>query len=218
MEPGCAGRRRRNDVIFRGGGSPNFQDKGQEGWSFQDDLTFTGWLDHTLKMGIKYKAVEVRAQERNFHNQQFYYDINESTTAPFLVQFGAPLAGVGDGSVVSRNRQFGIYIQDDWDVTDRLQLNLGVRWDYEETPSHEDYVTPAEVVAALEGSEAINNPASGINIYDYISTGNNRKPDRNNWAPRLGFVRPERRPAPRACSAARAVPTTATCLTTCRTR
>lgn len=177
----------RNDVIFRGGGSPNFQDKGQEGWSFQDDLTFTGWLDHTVKMGIKYKAVEVRAQERNFHNPQFYYDINESTTAPFLVQFGAPLAGVGDGSVVSRNRQFGIYIQDDWDVTDRLQLNLGVRWDYEETPSHEDYVTPAEVVAALEGSEAINNPASGINIYDYISTGNNRKPDRNNWAPRLGF-------------------------------
>src|SRR5690606_17908949 len=154
---------------------------------FQNDLTFTGWIGHTLKMGVKFKSVEVSAQERNFLNPQFYYDINESTSVPFLVSFAAPLAGVGDGSVTSRNRQFGIYIQDDWDVTERLQLNLGVRWDYEETPSHEDYVTPAAVVAALEGSEAINNPASGIDIRDYISTGSNRKADRNNWAPRLGF-------------------------------
>src|SRR5690606_33068883 len=106
---------------------------------------------------------------------------------PYLVSFGAPLAGVGDGSVTSRNRQFGIYIQDDWDVTERLQLNLGVRWDYEQTPSHEDYVTPDAVVAALEASEAINAPGSGIDIRDYISTGSNRKPDRDNWAPRLGF-------------------------------
>ncbi|MEL1266213.1 TonB-dependent receptor [Pseudoxanthomonas putridarboris] len=177
----------RNDVIFRGGGSANFQNKGQEGWSIQDDLTFTGWDSHTLKMGVKYKVVTVDAEERNFYNPQFYYDIHESTTQPFLVQFGAPLDGVGDGSASSRNKQFGIYVQDDWEVNDKLTLNLGVRWDYEETPSYEDYVTPADIVAALQGSTAINNPNSGINVNDYISTGGNRKADKNNWAPRVGF-------------------------------
>lgn len=29
------------------------------------------------------------------------------------------------------NRLFGVYLQDDWKVTPRLALNLGVRWDYE---------------------------------------------------------------------------------------
>src|SRR5690606_29060679 len=69
---------------------------------------------------------------------------------------------------------------------DHLMLNLGIRWDVEETPSYEDYVTPAEVVAALQASNA-NLPGSSVDINDYISTGSNRDPDTDNWAPRLGF-------------------------------
>lgn len=177
----------RNDLIFRGGGSANYQNKGQKGYSFQDDLTFNGWEGHTIKTGLKYKTVTVDAQERNFYNPQFYYDINESTSVPFLVQFGSPLGGIGDGSVESRNKQFGIYVQDDWEVNEKLTFNFGVRWDYEATPSYEDYVTPEDVVAALEGSAALNSPNTGYDIHDYISTGGNRKGDKNNWAPRLGF-------------------------------
>ena len=30
----------------------------------------------------------------------------------------------------SRSNMYGLYVQDDWRVTDRLTLNLGVRWDY----------------------------------------------------------------------------------------
>jgi outer membrane receptor protein involved in Fe transport len=32
-----------------------------------------------------------------------------------------------------KNNQFGLYIQDDWALTKQLELNLGVRWDYEST-------------------------------------------------------------------------------------
>ena len=49
----------------------------------------------------------------------------------------------------SDNRQYGIYIQDDWEATEKLMLNLGVRYDYEETPSYLDFVTPADVIAGL---------------------------------------------------------------------
>lgn len=174
------------DVIGRSGGSDNYQDKGQEGWLLQNDLTFTGWAGHTVKVGVKYKEIELRTLEQNRYNPQFYYDINESLVVPVHVEFGAPVAGLGDGTVSSDNRQLGIYLQDDWEVNERLTLNLGVRWDVEQTPSYEDYVTPPEVVAALEASNT-NQPGTGIDIADFISNGRNRGRDTDNIAPRLGF-------------------------------
>src|SRR5690606_40294719 len=72
--------------------------------------------------------------EQNKYNPVFYYDIRESLEVPVHVEFGAPVAGFGNGTASSRNKQFGIYIQDDWEVNEHLTLNLGVRWDYEETP------------------------------------------------------------------------------------
>lgn len=174
------------DTIARSGGSDNYQNKGQKGWSLQDDLTFSGWENHTVKMGIKYKQVDLKTLEQNAYNPQFYYDIRESLTNPTHVEFGAPVAGFGNGTVESKNKQFGVYIQDDWVVNEHLTVNVGVRWDYEKTPSYEDYVTPGAVVSALQASNA-NLPGSGININDYISTGGNRKADKNNWAPRVGF-------------------------------
>jgi len=174
------------ETIARRGGGENFQDKGQKGIAFQNDLTFNGWDGHIVKMGIKYKVITMDTAEQRQFNPQFFYDIHESLVVPTHVDLGAPISGLGDGTVTSRNKQFGIYVQDDWEVNDKLMLNLGIRWDYESTPSHEDFVTPADVVAALEASNT-NQPSSGIDINDYVSTGSNRKADKDNWAPRLGF-------------------------------
>ncbi|MFC3549662.1 TonB-dependent receptor domain-containing protein [Lysobacter cavernae] len=176
-----------NDVIIRRGAGSDFQDKGQEGWGFQDDLTFTGWQGHTLKMGMKYKDVKVSAAERQPYYPQFTYNINGSLTQPIHVKFGTALPGVGDGSAESANKQYGFYVQDDWEVNDRLIVNLGLRYDYEESPTYLDYTTPADVAAALRSSTALNNPGSGVNVENYISTGNNRKSFKDGWQPRVGF-------------------------------
>ncbi|MDH5821645.1 TonB-dependent receptor [Luteimonas sp. RD2P54] len=173
--------------VLNAGGSPNSQDKGQEGWGFQNDLTFFGWEGHTLKMGVKYKDVEVNAIERHFSNPMFYYDIGTSTEQPYRVEFGTGIPGTSEGFTTSSNKQFGIYIQDDWEVNEHLILNLGVRWDYEETPTYEDYVTPANVAAALRAWPNLQGPNVDYDIEDYISDGSNRDAFDGAWQPRVGF-------------------------------
>ena len=186
--------------IFRiGAGNGGLQDKGQKGWSFQNDTTFFGWQGHALKFGVKYKQVDLDATEQQPYNPQFYYDINQYVAGnqlPYFLRFGSPAGGTGGGAATSKTKQFGIYVQDDWEVNDRLTLNLGVRWDYEKTPSYLDFVTAQDTLAAL-ASQDPNGPAGqtyaqtlalgGINIGDYISTGSNRKPFKGAIQPRLGF-------------------------------
>lgn len=188
--PDAAGR----GTLLNLGGGPDFQNKGQKGWSFQNDLTFFGVEGHTIKMGVKYKDVQIDSFEQQPYNAQFDVDYLANLAAgngsvasfiPNRVNFGAPLPGVGDRNISSNNRQFGIYIQDDWEVNERLTLNLGLRWDYEETPAYESYVTRPDLVAALRNWSNLDN--ADYNIEDYISNGSNRSSFKGAWQPRLGF-------------------------------
>ena len=101
-----------------------------------------------------------------------------------------------------RDKQYSAYVQDNWDVNPKLQINLGLRWDREEVPAYLNYVTPQcsrgdqqallyrNLAAAMHHDGdlrpvlATDAPgAPGININDYISNGQNRKA-RNNFSPR----------------------------------
>ena len=172
-------------TILSAGAGPNNQDKGQEGWSIQDDLTFTGWEGHTVKMGFKYKQVDVNAIERHYANPQFSYDIGVSTSQPYRVEFATGDAGTTEGFTTSSNKQFGIYIQDDWEVNEHLTLNYGLRWDYETTPAYEDFVTPAALAGNIRNHPNFQN--ADWNPDDYISTGGNRDAFKGAWQPRVGF-------------------------------
>jgi outer membrane receptor protein involved in Fe transport len=190
-----------NTTILQTGNSPLAQqNKGQKGPALQDDLTFNDFEwhgDHVIKMGVKYKAVKLTAQDAGDSNALYSYAVTSSGTEaiPYKVQFGSPTPGLSPVAK-SSDKQFGTYIQDDWAVNDHLTLNLGVRWDYEKTPSYLNYVTPANVIAAFNSQDP-NAPAGqtyaqtlakgGVNINDYISTGNNRKAPKNEWQPRFGF-------------------------------
>jgi TonB dependent receptor/Carboxypeptidase regulatory-like domain len=100
------------------------------------------------------------------------------------------------------NNQIGLYIQDDWALSKQLELNLGLRYDLESNMLNNDYVTPADRVTALKGPDGrtiagITAPAGqtyaqslargGVNIDEFISTGNSRKTFKGALAPRLGF-------------------------------
>jgi outer membrane receptor protein involved in Fe transport len=183
-------------TVLNYGGGRDFQDKGQKGWSLQDDFTWFGLENHTMKAGFKYKSVEINAFEQQPYNPQYQIDLDEQLAlgrdstneyVPYQVQFGALVPGAATRNITTDAKQFGIYFQDDWQVTEKLLLNLGLRWDYEQNPAWEDYVTPIGIANALRAWPNIHQPGVGYNIEDYISNGSNRDAFKDAWQPRLGF-------------------------------
>ncbi|ESQ84636.1 hypothetical protein AEAC466_06175 [Asticcacaulis sp. AC466] len=180
----------------------------QKGFTLQDDLTFANleaYGNHTLKIGVSYGSIDLFTQDGSSDksNATYYYAVTASgvSATPYLVQYPNIVPGYTNTSVSTTDKQFSAYIQDDWQVNDRLEINLGLRWDHEEVPAYLNYVTPSDVVAGINSLypgttltykqvlalQISNKPgAPGINLDNYISTGSNRKAP-NNFAPRLGF-------------------------------
>lgn len=205
------------DVIFVGG-SPDAQRRRQKGPYISEELTYTGLKQHVLKAGLKVKAMKYELSGTAFSVDTVetvidsvtglpYYDgtnclgttiINNGTTSDQCnIRRAAPGA-----TAAFDNTQIGLYIQDDWQLTRKLELNLGLRYDYETNMLNNDYTTPADRVAALFAPDTRNiggivaaTPGQtyaqslalgGVDISQYISTGNSRKVYKGAIAPRLG--------------------------------
>jgi len=187
--PGAILENPQGGVLLNVGGGRAYQNKGQHGEGLQEDFTLTSleWMgSHVAKFGTKFKWVTLDTQELQPFNPQYHYDLGYSASVPYRVEFGYALNGVGNGTATSKDFQVGVYGQDDWEITRKLTVNAGLRWDYEEIPSYLDYVTPPDVVAALRGWANINNPNSGFNVNDFISTGSNRSSFKGEFQPRVG--------------------------------
>ncbi|HEX6940000.1 MAG TPA: TonB-dependent receptor [Longimicrobiales bacterium] len=121
----------------------------QDRLSFRDDLTRSGvrWAgDHTFKAGFNVDFLHYDVEKRFSGNPVFVFDPAVSMTVPIEARWGRGDPGMDEGNV-----QFGVYVQDDWDVTPRLQLNLGVRWDAETNQFNNKWVTPDSIRARLAG-------------------------------------------------------------------
>jgi hypothetical protein len=177
----------------------------QRGWTLKDDFTFSNLHlagDHTLRAGFSYGATKLTTQNgsSDLGNATYYYAVTNNGVAPspYLIQFPNLTAGVTSASVTTTDKQYSAYVQDDWNVNRKLVLNLGLRWDHEVVPAFLNYVTTPSAVAAINGlypgtTETVASVFAkgfgsmpGYNIFDYVSTGHNRKAP-NNFSPRLGF-------------------------------
>lgn len=181
-------------LIMNFGGGRDCQNKGQKGWGLQEDFTFTAITNNQIKIGFKYKAIDLRALEQQPYNAQYSYnldylsasDFNANISQPYSVEWGAPLPNIGNGGLKSKNKQMGIYLQDDWTATEKLTVTAGLRWDYEESDAYLHYKTPLDVVDGIAKWEGIKN--SNINIQNFVSDGHNRTSFKSGFQPRLGFT------------------------------
>ena len=164
------------------GGKNGSQDVEQHNWSGRDDLTWSGFTNHVMKSGIRVAHLEYSFSKPFFQSPQYTYILdptrNEDFQTPSTVQLG-----LGNPTIASSDTELGVYVQDDWNLTRKLQLNLGIRWDYETNMFDNDYVTPAAAIQVF--SQLPQTPY--FNSANYITNGNQRGAYTGMVQPRAGF-------------------------------
>ena len=112
----------------------------QSKWQFKDDFS-KSMGKHTLKGGVDYIWNPVEGGFFEFSSTLEIdfganpTDIIANKGGAYPNSFATPGAVVsmaqanGDPSFIVATKQFGAYFQDDWKVTPRLTLNLGLRYD-----------------------------------------------------------------------------------------
>jgi Carboxypeptidase regulatory-like domain/TonB dependent receptor-like, beta-barrel len=166
-----------NIIAF--GAKDGTQDVKQRNLTFRNDVTIPNiemWGTHTFKVGLKYSRQKYQFLKL-FNVQPKYIFRGPDYSFPQTA-----FLGIGDPELAAKNNVFGIFAQDDWDVTDKLQLNLGIRWDRESNMFNNNYKTPANAAAALMAQPQ----TDYFDPDDYITDGNDR-PVYNMIQPRIGF-------------------------------
>jgi len=92
---------------------------------------------HNLKMGVELYRVSMERGAANLEEGALDFSANEAgySLASFLLGYpSGTRSPEGLPLTFPRANRWGAYIQDDWKVTRRLTLNLGLRFDYNGVP------------------------------------------------------------------------------------
>ena len=142
-------------------------------WTVSNDLS---WVKgrHLLKSGALIE--HLRTNKLTATNIRGSYTFSSVRT--FLAGTPTRFVGVPPGAQLERvrpNTLFGFYVQDDYRTTDRLTLNLGLRYEF--------YTLPAERFGLDTTLRDILNDRSFT-----VGAPFGENPSLKNWAPRLGFA------------------------------
>jgi hypothetical protein len=195
-----------------GGPNDSFNQRKQQTFSFADNVT---WIrdKHTLRLGGDFKSHRYDSslpeeQATEFEKFDSFTQLLTGNAAEADTQFG-----VTEKSF--RFRDYSGYIADDWKISRKLSLNLGLRYELFMWPTEKDGRIGNFDFSSFEpcftrsgASNALcDSPASGFLVPDNVRptglanvdaaidvtsrSGNNHTlngQDKNNFAPRIGFA------------------------------
>ena len=160
---------------------------------------------HTFKFGVEYRKLFLNFTQLGQPDGQYSFGSQwtqqtagttaTSTTsgnglASFLI--GVPNSGTIQHTfdIASASSYWGLYAQDDWKISRKLTLNIGLRWDLD-TPhterfnrlSYFDIGAPSPIAGQVPGYNLLGAMK--------FTTPDHRQQvplDTNNWGPRIGFA------------------------------
>jgi len=173
----------------------------QQGYPFVDDTwslmgnvsRITG--KHLLKIGWDFRYMHNLDDGYFTGNFAFTPDAttdpqNASTTGQAMAGYllGLPnsaLRNIGDTAAIMRQHSYAGYVQDDWKVSSRLTLNLGLRYDYLGWPYSRDNTLGSFDLTTGQYLWDGTNPVTGAGPDARRGIVN---PRYDNFAPRVGFA------------------------------
>jgi Carboxypeptidase regulatory-like domain len=136
------------------------------------DTLYLNTANHNVKIGGSL-AFATTGFESHFYEHGAFtfttdtpFDANNAATWPFSFQIRLP------GNFVYDSKQLALFAQDDWHMTSRVRLNLGIRYDLDTNLRNNDFY-----------ASILSNP-SYAGLSSFIST--DRGDDYKNLQPRLG--------------------------------
>ena len=139
-----------------------------------DDVIWTKG-SHTIKFGFKLRNQRMNYLTTNQYNGNWAF----TSLANFLAGNPATVTyvpiGAANGRRYYRDTALAPYIQDDWKVSARLTLNLGIRYEWQSNPTEAGNLL----------HNVINPPFGGFASVPNAFVAN---PTTKNWDPRVGFA------------------------------
>jgi len=145
----------------------------QHSLQFLDTLSWTKGR-HAIRAGLDIRHAVT--QDALFPQNFIAYD----GEADFLANQGEQFSTLGHNLVGVQNTDYSFFIQDDYRITPRLTLNLGLRYDYFS-------VLHGGLLQNFNVFNAINDPTSSTANFGALGSGLYNS-DRNNFGPRFGFA------------------------------
>ena len=152
---------------------------------------------HTVKFGGDFKHHEVNLDFRAYTRGYMLFSAVGAVDSWTMFLMGMPLASIQGSGVTDRSNRsndFATFVQDDWRVTDRLTLNMGLRFDY-----YGPFYEKDGRFVAFDPVRAQMTPARTLSS-GFVQAGNGNLPglpkltdglvesDKNNFGPRVGFA------------------------------
>ena len=146
----------------------------QNKFTQNDDVIWTKG-SHTIKFGAKLRNQRMTYLTTNQYNGNWAFNSLALFLAgsPQSVTY-APIGG-SNGRRHYRDTALAPYVQDDWKVSNRLTINIGLRYEWQTNPSEADNLL----------HNVINPPFGNFAPVPNAFVTN---PAKNNWDPRFGFA------------------------------
>ena len=166
--------------------------------------------NHSLKFGFEFRQMRIERQPAGWRRGWGYFRGDYTAEFPNAASSrgatGNPqadfLLGWGWGEVIgtptgeiTRVPYYGFYVQDDWRITPKLTLNLGLRYELFDGPYYPGGTAAQPQIARLNWTGDITNETEAqlpieFNGYTFPQDGGDCgcQRDTNNFAPRIGLA------------------------------